>query len=204
MTKKDDYTVFEYNPKYKIRIKTNEELRYNFNNNEFEINQNPMGEENSKPIFDVKVSSDFNEVSFSTIYRKKIKSIVLKCRNRVDVILYEFFNYVRENKLTVKENDLDCIIIVIINDLIDRIDIYKENNECELLDSLSIVSKNNILYIEKCLPSYSIHKIIGIKIDNNNMIIKRDDGIIDTFYIDSQQRIINLIKTLLENINNFR
>jgi len=55
MKKKDNCTIFEYNPKYKMRIATNEELRYDFKLCEFEINQNPKGEEKSKPIFDVVV-----------------------------------------------------------------------------------------------------------------------------------------------------
>ena len=204
MKKEDNYTVFEYNPKYKMRITTNEELRYDFERYEFEINQNPMGEENSKPIFDVKVLPDFHEVSFSTVYRKKVKSIVLKCRNKVDTILYEFFSYIRENKLTIGKNDFDRIEIVIKNDLIDRIDIYKKNNECELLDSLGIIQKNNKLFIEKCLPSYSIHKIVGIKIDNNdNMLIDREDGVTDIYHIDSQDKIISLVKKILKNTDNF-
>ena len=205
MKKEDNYTVFEYNPKYKMRITTNEELRYDFELYDFEINQNPMGEENSNPIFDVSVSPSFHEISFSTIYRKKIKSVVLQCRNKVDVILYEFFSHIRENKLTIGENDLDRVEIIIKNDLIDRIDIYKKNKEYELLDSLGIVQKNNTLFIEKCLPSYSIHKITGIKIDNNNnMLIDREDGVTDVYHIDSQKRIVELIKKILENTDNFR
>lgn len=205
MKKEDNYTVFEYNPKYKMRIITNEELRYNFELFEFEINQNPMGEENSKPIFDVNVSPSFHEISFSTIYRNKVKSIILKYRNKVDAILYEFFNYVQMEKMIIEENDLDSIKFIIINDLINRIDIYKENEEYELLDSLGIVYKNNALFIEKCLPSYSIHKITRIKIDNNNnMLIDREDGVTDVYHIDSQKRIIELIEKILENTNNFR
>jgi len=199
----DNYTVFEYNPKYKMRITTNEELRYNFQMNEFEINQNPFGEEQTKPIFNVEVSLDFNKISFSIIYKKKIKSIVLTNRNKVDTILYKFFNDVMKNKLIIGKDDLDNIIIIINNDLIDRIDIYKENNKCELLDSLCIVQKDNELFIEKYYPVFSIHKIVDIKIFNNSIIIYREDGKTDNYHIDSQDRIINLIKKLIENIENF-
>jgi len=204
MKKKDNYTVFEYNPKYKMRIATNEELRYDFDLSEFEINQNPMGEEKSKPIYHVEILPNYHQISFSTLYRNKEKSVVLKCRNKVDAVLYEFFSFVRENKLMVGENDLDRIEIIIINDLIDRIDIYKKNNECELLDSLCIVRKNDDLFIEKCLPSYSLDKIVCMKIDsNNNMLIDREDGMTDVYHIDSQTIIIDLMKEILDKTRLF-
>jgi len=95
MKKADNYTVFEYNPNYKMRITTDEELRYDFELGEFEINQNPMGEEKSKPVYNVEILPNYHQISFSTLYRKKEKSVVLKCRNKVDAVLYKFFSFVR-------------------------------------------------------------------------------------------------------------
>jgi hypothetical protein len=199
MKKIDNYSIFEYNPLGKrLLLSTNETLIYNFKSKEFNINQNPKGESKLEPIFDITVQDSFNSLSFSTIYRKKIKLIIMTSRNIVDNLIYKFFSDIRENEFDVHDNDLDHIIFVVKNNLIDEITCYKKNKDYELLDSLTIKNENDSLFMEKYEPSFSKNKIADVSIEQNKFLIKLEDGCVRRYVIDAQNRIIEFLKTILE------
>ena len=197
--KKEDYTIFEYNPQGKrLRLMTNETLMYDFKTKKFCINQNPMGEEKLVPISDIEVADDFHEISFSTIYRKQEKRIIMKSQNKVDAILYKFFSSLHKNTFEVQENDIDRIIIVIKNNTLDKIEIYKKNKDYELIDSLRVVSKDNELCFEIFDPEYVQMKIINMKFLQNRFLITTETGV-QEYIVETQNIILDFINKLIDN-----
>jgi hypothetical protein len=199
MKEKENYSIFEYNPQGgRLRLVTDEELLYDFNTKEFCINQNPMGEGKLGSIFDVEISDDFHNISFTTIYRKNEKKIIMNYQNRVDSVIYNFFSKLHKHEFDVQENDIDHIIIKIRNDVIYEIEIYKNDKDYELLDSLTIVSKNKELYFETFEPEYVQTKIKNIEFTQNKFLITTETEI-EEYIVDSQSIILNLIKDLIDN-----
>ena len=179
---------------------TNETLMYDFKTKGFCINQNPMGEEKLVPISNIIVSDNFHELSFSTIYRKQEKRIIMKCQNKVDIVIYNFFSTLLKNTFDVQKNDIDRIIICIKNNTIDKIQIYKKNNDYELIDSLSIVSKDKELYFDIFEPEYLQTRIINIEFIQNKFLITTETGL-QEYIVDSQSIILDFINRLI-NTNN--
>jgi len=202
--KADNYTIFEYNPQGKrLCLMTNETLMYDFKTKAFCINQNPIGEPKLAPVFDIKIADDFHEISFSTIYRKQEKKVLMTCRNKVDAVMYHFFSTLHKNTFDVQKNDIDRMIIHIKNNAIDRIEIYKKNKDYELIDSLTIVSKDKELYFEVFEPEYVQTKIINIAFVQNKFVIATETCEAE-YIVDSQSMILEFIKKLIDNCNNLK
>ena len=199
MKTKENYSIFEYDPQSEnLRLVTDDELLYDFETKEFCVNQNPMGEAKPVPIFDIEISDNFHEISFSTIYRKREKKIIMNYNNKVDSIIYNFFSMLHRHEFEIQGNDIDHIIIKIKNNTIDRIDIYKQNRDCELLDALTIVSKDKELYFETFEPEYVQTKIRNIEFVQNKFLITTETGV-EEYIVDSQSIILNFIKDLIDN-----
>jgi hypothetical protein len=200
MKRKEIYTVFEYNPQGKrFIIYTNEKLQYNFNEHMYCINQNPFGEEKLANIYDIKIADDFDSITFNTIYRKKEKIIKLLVNNNIDKILYKIFSETFDKKIDVDENEMDHIQIVILNNKLDTIHIYKNNKEYELINSLGVVTKNDTLYYEEVKPEYKLYEFAGIKIKNKKLIIETKEKNIE-YPLDIQDTIYDILEEIIKNI----
>jgi hypothetical protein len=200
MKQKEVYTVFEYNPQGKrLILKTNEKLQYNFNNHKYCIDQNPFGEEKLADIYDIKISDDFSLITFNIIYRKKEKNIKLIVNNNIDKILYKLFCETLDKKIDVNENEMDHIKIVILNNELNTIYIFKKNKEYELINSLGVVTKNSVLFYEEVEPEYKLYEFIGIKIENKKIIIKTKENIIE-YPLDIQDIVYNIFEEIMNNI----
>jgi hypothetical protein len=200
MKQKEVYTVFEYDPQgERLILTTNEKLRYNFNDHKYCIDQNPFGEEKLADIYDIKISDDFSLITFNTIYRKKEKNIKLIVNNSIDKILYKIFYETLDKKIDVNENEMDHIKIVILNNELNTIYIYKKNKKCELINSLGVVTKNNVLFYEEVEPEYKLYEFIEIKSENKKIIIETKEKTVE-YPLDIQDIVYNIFEEIMNNI----
>ena len=125
MKRNEYYTIFEYNPQgERLILKTNEKIRYDFENSKYFIDQNPFGNEKLVEIYDLKFIENYNIVTFNTIYKKKEKTIKLIGNNKIDKILYKLFFDISNKNICIKENELDQIEIVVLNNILETIYLY--------------------------------------------------------------------------------
>ena len=200
MKHKENYSVFEYNPQgERLILKTNEKIQYDFDKQKYFIDQNPLGEEKLEEIYDIKVSEDFNSIEFITIYRKKEKPIKLIMNNNIDKLFYKFFHETMNKGIIVKKNELDRIEIIALNNKLDTMYIYKKNAEYELINSLGIVTKDDVLYYEEVEPEYKLYELIETKIENKRIIIVTKEKNVE-FTLDIQEDIYNFLEKIIENI----
>ena len=200
MKRDKNYSIFEYNPQgERLILTTSEKLHYDFDKHNYCINQNPFGEDKLVDIYDIKITEEFNLITFNTIYRKKEKLIKLIANNNVDKILYKFIYETLNKKIIVEENELDHIEIVIINNKLDNIYLYKKNKKYELINSLGIVTKNSVLYYEEVEPEYKLYEFIGIETENKKITIFTKDKKVE-YPLDLQDVIYKIFKEIMDNI----
>ena len=200
MKHKEKYSVFEYNPQgERLILKTNEKIQYDFDKQKYYIDQNPLGEEKLVEIYDIKVFEDFCSIEFNTIYRKKEKPIKLIMSNNIDRIFYKFFYETLNKEIFVKENELDRIEIIVLNNKLDTMYIYKKNSKYELINSLGIVTKDDVLYYEEVEPEYKLYEYDKIKIENKILTIITKEKSIE-YSLDIQDTIYNIIEEIIKNI----
>ena len=101
--------------------------------------------------------------------------------------------------IIVKENELDRIEIIVLNNKLDTMYIYKKNAEYELINSLGIVTKDDVLYYEEVEPEYKLYEFIEIKIENKRIIIVTKEKNVE-FTLDIQEDIYSFLKKIFENI----
>ena len=194
------YTIFEYNPQgERLILKTNEKIRYDFENCKYFIDQNPFGNEKLVEIYDLKFIENYNSVTFNTIYKKKEKTIKLIGNNKIDKILYKLFFDIANKNICIKENELDQIEIVVLNNKLETIYIYKFNEEFELINTLRIITKNMILYYEEVEPEYKLYECDKIKVENKKFTIITKEKTIE-YFLDIQNTIYNIIEEIIVNI----
>ena len=200
MKQNKNYSIFEYNPwGERLILTTNEKLQYDFKKQEYCINQNPFGEEKLVGIYDINITNNFDSITFNTIYRKKEKIINLTVNNNIDKALYKFIYDTLNKEINVDENELDSIEIVIINNKLDNIYIYKKNKEYELINSLGIVTRNGVLYYEEVEPEYKLYEFSGIEIENKKITIFTKEKNIE-YPLDIQDAICNIFREIIKNI----
>ena len=199
MKQKENYSIFEYNPQgERLILKTNEKIRYDFERHKYFIDQNPFGDEKLVEINDLKFIENSNSVIFNTIYRKKEKEIKLSGNNKIDKILYKLFFDIANKNILIKENELDQIEIVVLNNILETIYIYKFNEEFELINGLRIITKNMILYYEEVEPEYKLYECDKIKIENKIITIITKEKTIE-YHLDIQDTIYNIIEEIIIN-----
>jgi hypothetical protein len=90
--------------------------------------------------------------------------------------------------------------MIIKNNVIDEICSYKNNEKCELLDTLTIVSKDKELYYEIFEPEYVQTKIRNIEFVRNKFLITTETDM-EEYTVNCQSIILDFIKNLIDNTN---
>lgn len=196
--KETNFTMLKYNPKGNIlSISTGQVLLYNFETCKFEVNQNPEGNAQPKPIFNIEIFD--REIKFKTVYKGKERKVSFQSNNDTGDVLIELFKDIYNKSFKTDLNkELDNFSLIFKNDNIYQVNFYKKSIDYEMLDSISIINKDDNLYVRRPLKNILNTELITCNMINNELHIKTNDDEDILYTIDSNMTMIYYINKLLK------
>ena len=194
---KNQITKLEYNPfSHRLYFLTNALLCYNFDTFDFKIDNNPLGEPILSKIQNVKITDNNDKIELDTVFRRKERHIVLDCYNTINQYIYKLFATLQKLQFHIRKEDMDRIVIIVENDVISEIEVYKRSLETnELLDTLTINRLENSLYLEEFCP-YRKSLIEKVAFDGKAILLKTEEKE-RMFQFDIQDLIFDCFKNIL-------
>ncbi|MBC9929163.1 hypothetical protein [Chitinophaga qingshengii] len=163
----------------------------------FEINQQPFGEPDTKPLKNIVLKRDFSLLTFDAEYRRRETSFSISAANPCERAILAFFAHVNENGFSISESDLDDTQLVFKNGLLFSITIYKNTKEYQLIDSLDIFTEGGALTLMRRDPWEKL-KLDKLLLESSNIISQSGDRQF-TYHLDMQAFIFDTIKKMIES-----
>ena len=186
---KNQITKLEYNPfSHRLYFLTNALLCYNFDTFDFKIDNNPLGEPILSKIQNVKITDNNDKIELDTVFRRKERHIVLDCYNTINQYIYKLFATLQKLQFHIRKEDMDRIVIIVENDVISEIEVYKRS-----LETNSRLENN--LYLEEFCP-YRKSLIEKVAFDGKAILLKTEEKE-RMFQFDIQDLIFDCFKNIL-------
>ena len=174
-------------------IFTDIQFDYNFKTQQFEVDQNPVGQPMLTPINDL----TFNEgITFHAKFRNKETDFAIQPTHTVDKILLELFSTINNNGFKITEQDIDKFKLVFKEGKLESIRIWKNSKTSELLDSINFKLQDGKYYIIKQSPWRKI-EIEKITTEGNHLQFNGAAETI-TFHLETQPLIFETVQKLIE------
>jgi hypothetical protein len=174
-------------------IFTDIQFDFNFKTQQFEVDQNPVGQPMLTPISDISVNE---ELTFHAKFRNQETDFVIQPTHAVEKILLELFSTINNNGFKITEQDIDKFKLVFREGKLESIRIWKNSSSSELLDAVNFKLQDGKYYIIKQSPWRKI-EIEKITTEGNNLLFNGATETI-TFQLETQPLIFETVQKLIE------
>lgn len=155
----------------------------NRSNMKFYIDQNPEGEADPVPIFNLDWKEHVSCLEFEAYYRGEKSTFQLSSNYECDKIIYKFLTLTLDENILFQNTDTEKVTLSFENGKISSIDIFKYIDS-KMVDSLAIFSEAGKLFLLKQNPWEKI-KLDSLTLKNNTILCKyKNDVIIYHLYIN--------------------
>jgi hypothetical protein len=191
-------SAFIYRPSYNnLCLAMGLQFIYNYKLQQFEVNNNPLGDPNPIPMNNVVMSDDLSQLSFDAKYQGKQQQFLITATHECDKIMFELFSRLRNNDLLAVDEDLDDLHLIFEKGKLESIKGYKHSKANDLLDSLNIFLEEGNYSMVKQRPwrKFNLNSIV---VDDNKVISKSADEEF-VYNLDVQPVLLETIKRLVNS-----
>ncbi|HEY0681636.1 MAG TPA: hypothetical protein VGD45_04860 [Steroidobacter sp.] len=195
-TKTDDF-AFKYNPWIRdLTLGIGHAFCFSQIPQRFELDQNPFGDPNLVTMNNVAFSEDFSQLTFDARYQRKHRQFVITAANEQQKIMFEFFARLNANGFRTQDDEADHLELHFEKGGLDSIQIYKNDERCNLLDSLRIFSEAGRYFLVKQCP-WRKFELTSMRVDDHRWISRSAD---EEFVFDLQVQpvIYETVKRLVD------
>lgn len=195
---KPDVLGIKYHPMVNDLVVTiGVQLHYDYEKHQFDVNQDEYGDPDLSPIHRVAVNDDFSQLSFEAEFDGLPTQFVVSANNPIEKALVETFAAINSNGKLKPGKDLDHMQFFFDKGKLESIEIYKHDEEFNILETLDIVldkpTGNYVLIIQ--VPYQKI-KLNTIEVTDTELIGRSADQAF-VFKWNTQKVIVEALKKLI-------
>ncbi|MBT2564525.1 hypothetical protein J7E50_16745 [Pedobacter sp. ISL-68] len=186
-----------YEPKVKeLCLIADLKFSYSLDLNKFLLDENPHGEPSLKDIFDVVVDDKFTTLSFRSIYRNKETIFKLERQHEIDSLIFEAIS--NFDLKVIGQNELDKFQLFFEEGKFKELDLYKQNEKYELIDSLTVISEEDEIILIKQNP-WGRFKVDNLACaDQKQLDYSLNNGDTGSYPLDINNTVYNLFSKFIE------
>lgn len=188
-----------YEPKVKeLCLIADLKFSYSLDLKKFLLDENPHGEPSLKDIFDVVVDDKFTTLSFRSIYRNKETIFKLERQHEIDSLIFQaIYSF---DLTAIDQNELDKFQLFFEEGKFKELDLYKQNEKYELIDSLAVISEEDDIILIKQNP-WGRFKVNNLVCSNQKQLdYSLNKGDTESYLLDINDTIYNLFSKFIERI----
>lgn len=169
---------------------------YSLDLKKFLLDENPHGEPSLKDIFDVIVDDKFTTLSFRSVYRNKETIFKLERQHEVDSLIFEAISSFHLR--TIDRNELDKFQFFFEEGKFKELELFKQNEKYELIDSLAVISNEDEIILIKQNPwgRFKVDNLVCA--DQKQLDYSLNNGDTGSYPLDLNSTVYNLFSKLIE------
>lgn len=186
-----------YEPKVKeLCLIADLKFSYSLDLKKFLLDENPHGEPSLNDIFDVVVDDKFTTLSFRSVYRNKETIFKLERQHEVDSLIFEAISGF--DLRTIDRNELDKFQLFFEEGKFKELELFKQNEKYELIDSLAVISDEDEIILIKQNPwgRFKVDNLVCA--DQKQLDYSLNNGDTGSYPLDLNNTVYNLFSKLIE------
>ncbi|GGE50197.1 hypothetical protein EV200_109155 [Pedobacter psychrotolerans] len=188
-----------YEPKVKeLCLIADLKFVYDLNIRKFHLDENPHGEPCLKEIFDIIVDEIFSNLSFKSSYRNKETIFKLESQNEIDNLVFKVISSL--NLSVIDQDEMDKFQLFFEEGRFKELDIYKQNEKYELIDSLAVTGDEDEIILIKQNP-WGRFKVDHLACsDQKQLDYSLTNGELGIYQLDINDAIYSLFSKFIERV----
>lgn len=188
-----------YEPKVKeLCLIADLKFVYDLNTRKFHLDENQHEEPSLKEIFDITVDETFSNLSFKSSYRNKETIFKLESQNEIDNLVFKVISSL--NLSVIDQDEMDKFQLFFEEGRFKELDIYKQNEKYELIDSLAVISDEDeiILINQNPWGRFKVDKLVCP--DQKQLEYNLNNGELGIYQLDINDAIYSLFSKFIERV----
>lgn len=193
---------FRYKPAMnELLITMSEQFFFNFETQQFELNQNPHGSTKAVALNNMVISDDRSSFSFEIEQKGKKVGYNISIEEEYQRILLAFFSKISREGFKKDKSFHEDVNVIIKDGKLLEFNTFKKTEDFQVIGGLNIFADDEGLRMIQKQPEWKKLTISVLTVnDNGDITITADNNEKITYHLDVEPLIIEIVKTLIESV----